>query len=128
MNYLKVPAKVDELCAILQEKQKTVGAFREQYELSFNAHLNLVTIHPWVDGNGRTARLLMNYIQFCYHLLPTKIFKEDREEYILSLRQCQDEETNQPFLDFMAAQLKKSFASEIEKYNTGRKKGFNLMF
>ena len=47
MNYLKVPAKVDELCAILQEKQKTVGAFREQYELSFNAHLNLVTIHPW---------------------------------------------------------------------------------
>ncbi len=81
MNYLKVPAKVDELCAILQEKQKTVGAFREQYELSFNAHLNLVTIHPWVDGNGRTVRLLMNYIQFCYHLFPTKIFKEDREEY-----------------------------------------------
>ena len=70
----------------------------------------------------------MNYLQFCYHLFPTKIFKEDREEYILSLRQCQDEETNQPFLDFMAAQLKKSFASEIEKYNTGRKKGFNLMF
>jgi len=102
MNYLKVPAKVDELCAILQEKQKTVGAFREQYELSFNAHLNLVTIHPWVDGNGRTVRLLMNYIQFCYHLFPTKIFKEDREEYILSLRQCQDEETNQPFLSFMA--------------------------
>ncbi len=82
MNYLKVPAKVDELCAILQEKQKTVGAFREQYELSFNAHLNLVTIHPWVDGNGRTVRLLMNYIQFCYHLFPTKIFKEDREEYV----------------------------------------------
>ena len=101
MNYLRVPAKVDELCALLQEKQKTVGTFREQYELSFNAHLNLVTIHPWVDGNGRTARLLMNYIQFCYHLFPSKIFKEDREEYILSLRQCQDEETNQPFLDFM---------------------------
>lgn len=27
MNYLKVPAKVDELCAILQAKQKTVGTF-----------------------------------------------------------------------------------------------------
>ena len=79
MNYLKVPVKVDELCAILQKKQKKMGTFREQYELSFNAHLNLVTIHPWVDGDGRTARLLMNYIQFCYHLFPTKIFKEDRE-------------------------------------------------
>ena len=128
MNYLKVPAKVDELCAILQKKQKTVGAFREQYELSFNAHLNLVTIHPWVDGNGRTARLLMNYIQFCYHLFPTKIFKEDREEYILSLRQCQNEETNQPFLDFMARQLKKSLSIEIERFNVSRKKGFSFMF
>ena len=114
MNYLKVPAKVDEL--------------REQYELSFNAHLNLVTIHPWVDGNGRTARLLMNYIQFCYHLFPTKIFKEDREEYILSLRQCQNEETNQPFLDFMARQLKKSLSIEIERFNVSRKKGFSFMF
>lgn len=128
MNYLKVPAKVDELCALLQEKQKTVGTLREQYELSFNAHLNLVTIHPWVDGNGRTARLLMNYIQFCYHLFPTKIFKEDREAYILSLRQCQAEETNQPFLDFMAEQLKKSLSLEIERFNASQKKGFCFMF
>lgn len=54
------------------------------------------TIHPWVDGNGRTARLLMNYIQFCRNLFPTKIFREDREEYILSLRRSQEEERNQP--------------------------------
>ena len=128
MNYLKIPAKVDELCTILQEKQKSVGTFREQYELSFNAHLNLVTIHPWVDGNGRTARLLMNYLQFCYHLFPTKIFKEDREEYILSLRQCQNEETNQPFLDFMSGQLKKSLSLEIESFKASQKKKFSFMF
>ena len=128
MSYQKVPAKVDELCALLQEKQKTVGTFQEQYELSFNAHLNLVTIHPWVDGNGRTARLLMNYIQFGYHLFPTKIFKEDREEYILSLRQCQDKETNQPFLDFMVGQLKKSLSLEIEHFNISRKRGGCFMF
>ena len=128
MNYIKVPAKVDELCVLLQEKQKIARAFREQYELSFNAHLNLVTIHPWVDGNGRTARLLMNYIQFCYHLFPTKIFKEDREEYILSLRQCQDEETNQPFLSFMAGQLKKSLSLEIERFKVSQKKVFSFMF
>ena len=128
MNYLKVPAKVDELCVLLQEKQKTVGTFREQYELNFNAHLNLVTIHTWVDGNGRMARLLINYIQFCYHLFPTKIFKEDGEEYILSLRKCQSEETNQPFLDFMAGQLTKSLSLEIERFKVSQKKGFGFMF
>lgn len=117
INHLKVPVKVEEFCAILQEKQNTAGTLREQYELSFNAHLNLVTIHPWVDGNGRTARLLMNYIQFCYHLFPAKIFKEDREEYILSLRQSQEEESNQPFLNFMVRQLKKSLLLEVRAYN-----------
>ena len=128
MSYQKVPAKVEELCALLQEKQKAVGTFREQYELSFNAHLNLVTIHPWVDGNGRTARLLMNYIQFCYNLFPTKIFKEDREEYISALRQSQEEETNLPFLGFMAVQLKKSLSLEIERFKTSQKKIFSFMF
>ena len=110
------------------EFRKTVGTFREQYELSFNAHLNLVTIHPWVDGNGRTARLLMNYIQFCYNLFPTKIFKEDREEYISALRLSQEDEVNQPFLDFMAGQLKKSLSLEIERFNTSQKKIFSFMF
>lgn len=125
---MRTTGSVEELCSILQERQDTIGTFREQYELSFNAHFNLVTIHPWVDGNGRMARLLMNYIQFCYHLFPTKIFKEDRADYILSLQQSQDDEVNQPFLDFMAAQLKKSLVLEIEKFNTSRKKGFNFMF
>lgn len=128
MGYQKVPAKVDELCVLLQKKQKTVVTFREQYELSFNAHLNLATIHPWVDGNGRTARLLMNYIQFCYNLFPTKIFKEDREEYISALRLSQEEETNLPFLDFMAGQLKKSLSLEIERFNASQKRGFSFMF
>ena len=102
--------------------------FREQYELSFNAHLNLVTIHPWVDGNGRTARLLMNYIQFCYNLFPAKIFKEDREEYISALRQSQEEEVNQPFLDFMAGQLRKTLSLEIERFDASQKKEFGFMF
>lgn len=128
MNYLKVPIQVEELCAILQERLKTAGTYQEQYELSFNAHLNLVTIHPWVDGNGRTARLLMNYIQFRNNLFPTKIFKDDREDYILSLRQSQEGESNQPFLGFMANQLKKSITLEIERYHSAGKKGFRFMF
>lgn len=128
MNYLKVPAKTEELCTALQAKQKAAKTLREQYELSFNAHLNLVTIHPWVDGNDRTGRLLMNYLQFCFRLFPTKVFKEDRADYILALQQSQEEENNRFFLDFMATQLKKSLALEIEKYLASERKGFNFLF
>jgi len=53
--------------------------------LSFDAHFELVTIHPQADGNGRAARLLMNYLQFEHGLFPSKVFKEDREEYIRTL-------------------------------------------
>ena len=70
----------------------------------------------------------MNYIQFCYNLFPTKIFKEDREEYISALRLSQEEEVNQLFLDFMAGQLKKSLSLEIERFNASRKKEISFMF
>lgn len=128
MSYQKVPTKVVELCSLLQERISATSSIREQYELSFNAHLNLVTIHPWVDGNGRTSRLLMNYIQFLYNLFPTKIFKEDRDEYILVLRRSQEEDSNQPFLAFMVEQLKKSLSLEIERFNVSQKRGFSFMF
>lgn len=128
MNYQKVPAKVKELCNILQEHLNEASSFREQYELSFNAHLNLATIHPWVDGNGRTARLLMNYIQFCCRLFPTKIFKEDRGAYIASLQQAQEEECNLSFLNFMASQLQKSLSLEIEQFQSSQQKGFSFLF
>lgn len=59
---------------------------------------------------------------------PTKIFKEDREEYISALWRSQEEETNQPFLDFMAGQLKKSLSLEIERFKTSQKKIFSFMF
>ena len=128
MNYQKVPAKINELCSQLQERIGTASTIKEQYELSFNDHLNLVTIHPWVDGNGRTSRLLMNYIQLLYCLFPTKIFKEDRNEYILALRQSQEEDCNSPFLVFMAEQLKKSLSLEIEWFNASQKRGLGFMF
>lgn len=128
MDYLKVPTKVKELCFTINDRLGSAVSLQEQYELSFKSHLNLVTIHPWVDGNGRASRLLMNYLQFYYGLFPTKIFKEDRDDYILSLQQSQDEGSNAPFLNFMAIQLRKSLSLEIERYNDSQKKGFNLMF
>lgn len=119
MNYQKVPVRIEALCERLQEQMTMTGVntLRTQYELSFTAHLELATIHPWVDGNGRTARLLMHYIQFYYGLFPVKILREDRGAYIASLRQSQEVENVDctPFLTFMTDRLRASLKSEIER-------------
>jgi Fic family protein len=42
---------------------------------SFDAHANLVLIHPWQDGNKRTSRLVMNFMQRRGGLPLTKVHK-----------------------------------------------------
>jgi Fic family protein len=54
-----------------------------------DAHYKLVSIHPFVDGNGRTARLLMNLLLLQQGYPPALIRKEDRQRYISSLEQAQ---------------------------------------
>lgn len=58
-------------------------------ELAAQAHYQLVTIHPFVDGNGRTARLLMNVILMQHGYPPALIRTRDRMKYISSLEKAQ---------------------------------------
>lgn len=71
------------------------------YRLSFEAHLRLVTIHPWVDGNGRTTRLVMNMIQRQLGLVPSIVSKEDKGEYIQSLVDSREKEDSSIAQDVM---------------------------
>ncbi|MBR1870150.1 MAG: Fic family protein, partial [Bacteroidales bacterium] len=88
----------------------------ERYNLSFEAHYRLVTIHPWADGNGRMARLVMNHIQFEFGLLPAKVLKEDRGDYINALIATRENEDLSFFLDFMAGEMVKTLSSDIAAY------------
>ena len=87
LAYNKVPRTVDDFCRWLNDEiakadKTNIAAC---YRLSFEAHFRLVTIHPWVDGNGRTTRLVMNMIQRQLGLIPSIVTKEDKGEYIQSL-------------------------------------------
>lgn len=87
LAYNKVPRVVDDFCRWLNEEIVKTDKINIAtcYRLSFEAHFRLVTIHPWVDGNGRTTRLVMNMIQRQLGLIPSIVRKEDKGEYIQSL-------------------------------------------
>lgn len=75
MSYQKVPSRLEAFCEQLNERRKSIDRndIAAIYDLSFWAHFELVTIHPWADGNGRTCRLLMNLLQWEFGVLPTKV-------------------------------------------------------
>ena len=73
--------------------------------MSFWANYHLVTIHPWADGNGRTSRLLMNLLQMEYDVLPTKVYKEDKAEYIQALIDTRETEDTDIFIVSVSAML-----------------------
>ena len=79
MDYRKVPMKLEELCNHINQRRealiKSPNAI-DAYLLSFDAHNILVTIHPWVDGNGRMSRLIMNHLQFEFGLCLLKSSKK----------------------------------------------------
>ena len=118
MSYNKVPSKLEEFCRQLNtDRQKAISmSIDELYRVTFDAHYNLVTIHPWADGNGRMARLVMNMLQFEFGLIPAKILKDDKEEYIKSLIATREEEDLNIFRDFMTSMLEKNLSDEINSY------------
>lgn len=83
-NPLKVPVLMDELEAWLQSDHGL-----HPVAFAGEAHYRLVTIHPFVDGNGRTARLLMNLILLMHGYPPAIIRKQERLAYLTSLEQAQ---------------------------------------
>ena len=118
MNYNKVPTKLAEFCNQLNADRKKAEnkSITELYKLSFDAHFNLVTIHPWADGNGRMARLIMNMLQFEFGLIPTKIHQEYKEEYIKALVATREEDDLEIFRTFMTKMMEENLSAEIETY------------
>ena len=92
--YNKNSQAVDDFCKWLNEEIANVDKtdIAACYHLSFEAHFRLVTIHPWVDGNGRTTRLVMNMIQRQLGLNPSIVRNEDKGEYIQSLVDSRENE------------------------------------
>ena len=71
-------------------------------ELAAWTHAEFVKIHPFVDGNGRTSRMIMNYQLMSQGFLPVSIAKETRLEYFDALEAYAVNDDLVPFADMIA--------------------------
>jgi Fic family protein len=78
-----------EVPALMGDLAKWLSAAPATPESAFTAHRQLVGIHPFNDGNGRTARLLMNLILIRGGYPPVAVRPEDRPAYLTALQQEQ---------------------------------------
>jgi Fic family protein len=75
-------------------------------------HFVFVYIHPYMDGNGRLGRFLMNLMLASGGYPWTVIPVGDRKPYMEALEKASVGEDNVPFTDFLADLVKKGLAGE----------------
>ena len=81
------------------------------------SHYNMVRIHPFDDGNGRGARILMNLIFMKKSFPPAIVKNENRRKYLEALKEA-DKNNNIEFISFIAQSLidtQESMISELSK-------------
>lgn len=91
-NPLKVPELMEGFFGWLHSKNND-----HPVKIAADAHIKLVSIHPFADGNGRTARLLMNLLLMQRGYPPALVRKEDRDSYIDSIEKAQ---LNEDFAEY----------------------------
>ena len=82
------------------------------------AHLKFVSIHPFVDGNGRCARLLMNTILLKFGFTPIIIRPADRKKYLSVVENSQLKGDDKLYLIFMLNLLNRSLKFLITMLDT----------
>jgi hypothetical protein len=73
-------------------------------ELAALMHYKLVRIHPFDDSNGRTSRLIMNYVLLKYSYPPVIIKSSDKKNYFFALNKS-DTGDIRAIVDYVAAQV-----------------------
>jgi len=131
-NYDKVVPLTEKMVSGINDLMKIDLTDLQKVNLSFDAHYNLVSIHPFYDGNGRTSRLLMNYIQAYYNFPLAIVHAEAKAEYIEALVSTRENDDINIFRRFMEAEYILQLNSEIKKFEEidkpGKGLGFKLLF
>ncbi|MBI3385308.1 Fic family protein [Candidatus Gottesmanbacteria bacterium] len=104
----RIPHAMKEFIQWLQSIQD-----ENPVKLAADVHFKFVNIHPFIDGNGRTSRLLMNLILTMYDYPMAVIRNEDRIKYLATFDIAREKQDIQPFYNLVEIAVEQSLDAYI---------------
>mgnify|MGYP001569858030 FL=1 len=112
-NYICPPHEdIPSLMASFIVWYESMRTVLHPFELAALIHTRFVRIHPFRDGNGRMARLLMNYVLIRNNYPLVNIFNDEKMLYYLVLREIDAKKRFKPFTKY----LYKVFINQYKEY------------
>ncbi len=121
----ETPAFMTDIVAWYNEEEKK--GMLSPIELATLFHYRYIRIHPFEDGNGRIARLLVNYILLRHNYPMIIVRSDDKENYLRILHQCDvtvgltpsagahaSIEQLQPFVEYLEKQMEHALTISIK--------------
>ena len=109
-NPLKVPELMEDFYKWLYDN------LDDEPITAIMAHLKFVSIHPFTDGNGRTARLLMNALLLKYGYAPIIVRPTDRKKYLSAIENYQTNYNEETYIKLMLRILNRSMKIAINMF------------
>ncbi len=119
-NAAKVPKLMKEVYGLLN------ASGGEPIETAALIHQKFVDIHPFIDGNGRTARLLLNLYIMRNGYPPVIILRAERKKYIRTIMQSRMGNDMTSFANFVAKAVERSLDIYLDSLGTESKEYLTL--
>lgn len=107
-SYLKVYDRMAKFYYDVASGEKT------DLELAAYTHLQIAKVHPFLDGNGRLARLMLNYQLVAAGYLPISFKAKVKERYFNALEEFKVNKTEEPFMALLEKTLNREYDRMIE--------------
>ena len=85
----KIQKRLTELLDIISEKIHECNNDKHAVAIAAEFYTEFLHIHPFSNGNGRTARILTNYLLKKFFVLPFKLIVTDANKHMEILNECQ---------------------------------------
>ena len=112
----EIGAPPEDVAEELSELVSEMNEVTENNTLTAAAyfHAKFENIHPFADGNGRTGRIVMNYILLLNNHPPVIVHEEDRKAYYTALEAWDERQELDPLIAFLKDQTAKTWQKQIE--------------